>query len=109
MKHNNDGQPVSKLRQSFSKNGIRYNLIERREHSAVFSGSMAGRVVTFEAISIRVAYDDGKYTNKPHFFERYPSSEEWGTRAWSYTKIEPAIARMVTEDRNERERLEASK
>ena len=89
---------MKKLELNFRKDGFDYEQVERVGDVAIYRQSKAGQVgnVHFEVGKIRE--NKAREVFGKHFeaSESWPSSEEWGIRAWTYRDLTSAKRRLAT-------------
>ena len=85
------------LPETFSKGGFEYTLIERDGMAAIYRQSSPGTVQNcFEVGRIRRNAARIQFGIQIEAAESWPSSEEWGVRAWTYTDLGRAKQRLAT-------------
>jgi hypothetical protein len=75
----------------YKKNGFTYNLNYRDDLVAIYSQSDEGRRVAFEVCEIIQAPAGEVFGNWVEAREKLPSSEQWGTKAFTVHTLEEAI------------------
>lgn len=75
----------------FTKNGWVHELVERRGVIAVVRRSKGTLPAHFEVVRLRVMKPT-RFIADP--YEKYPSSEDWGTYGFTYRTIEEARERV---------------
>lgn len=83
------------IRESFTKNGYKYNLVTKSNTFAIFSQEIFDWCLYYEVIICQ----NLKEANLPggrirEAGEYYPSSELWGTSGWTYRTIEDAYVKF---------------
>ena len=87
---------TKQLPEKFTRNRHQFEQLRRTENTAMYLQHIKGRQKAFEVIVIavtdrrpvRVNGRVGWESCGP--YERYPSSESWGTAGWTYTTFEAA-------------------
>ena len=81
--------------QSYSKNGYRFEILQRVGDFAVFGGT-SDQVFkpTFEVIEIQS--HDGRLIGSTDYppAEYPPSNSQWGTKGWTMTTFESAMEKL---------------
>lgn len=88
------------IESTFEKYKTIFNLIKRQGNFAIFSREGAEYPLCYEVVEIR-SHNGLSFPNKETGItvttepaEFYPSNEEWGTKGFSYTKLEEAESRL---------------
>jgi hypothetical protein len=76
------------LKQKYERMGMIYKQMFRTKDVAIYAVFLAQQRVNYEVFRVSI--------HKPlprmkESFERYPSNEQFGYKAWSYNKIEDAL------------------
>jgi hypothetical protein len=85
------------LEKEFKYNGFLFTQVVRLADKAVYKKrNISGKAVSFEVIRIKShnGYEIGGVKIAPS--EVYPSSSQWGTFGWTYTKLEDAMNKYFT-------------
>lgn len=83
---------IKKLNNSIKKNGYRYVLVERTESKAIYQQEKYG----FEVFKIKKGKPHPKANDDLRNYdavERFPSDEDFGKSAWTYSSLDQALAR----------------
>lgn len=80
----------------FRKNGFDYRLVERRGNTAIYRQMKGNTVYSFEVGRIRESRSKEQFGVVIEAAESWPSSEEWGIRAWTYKDLRRARERLDT-------------
>jgi len=92
-------QEIKRLPEKFTKNRYQFEQLCRTENTAIYVQHINRRQKAFEVVVIAIADRKVVKTNgrvawetcQP--YECYPSSEAWGTYAWTYTSQADARAK----------------
>ncbi len=80
----------------FSEKGFNFKQISRQGDVAIYGRAKDKTKPHFEVIVIKRHESYTIAENTIEAAEMYPSSEQWGTTAWSYNTIEEANKRFKT-------------
>ncbi len=84
------------LATTFRKDGFDYEQVERHGNAAIYKQSKGPKNVHFEVGRIRQNKERQQFGVTIPAAESWPSSEEWGIRAWTYTDLTHAQTRLAT-------------
>lgn len=82
------------LESTIRKNGFEYNLVERSEHTAIYSQHNGDDIIAYEVFKVKIAKEALVFGRviEPH--EKFPSDLSFGVSAWSYRHIEDALVKF---------------
>jgi hypothetical protein len=81
------------LNERFKKNGFTYHLVKRNESCAIYTQKKEGfSYEYFEVIKIQTVKKDvdTSFMTLKAGTEFYPSSNEWGSKGWTFKTLEQA-------------------
>ncbi len=81
---------------TFRKGGFDFEQVERVGNVAIYRQSKGAKNVHFEVGGIRENKEREQFGVIIEAAESWPSSEEWGIRAWTYPDLAGAKRRMAT-------------
>ena len=88
---------MKKLEKNLRKNGYDYELIQRTDKVALYAQTIHGDVIGYEVFFIKEQKESNVVIDnvKVHFEhkEAFPSNEDFGNIAWSFTMEKNAISR----------------
>lgn len=88
------GHPPRRLPRQFRHGGFDYHQIARKLRGAIYAQKRSGAIVAYEVIRVR---QRSAFVIKGRTIEAaevYPSSEKWGTDAWTLHNREAAFAKL---------------
>jgi hypothetical protein len=95
-----DAPTYKQLPESYKKNGFIYDLVARTEHVAMYGQNDAenGHFVAYEVC--RILRHDGRTIGASYVppAEFLPSSEQWGSQAWTLTDERAAHAKYTEQN-----------
>jgi hypothetical protein len=84
---------MKRLKESFRKNGMNYNLLRREVKKAIYSVAVGNHIIGYEVFKIRIR--EQRYSTKLNAdiptHESYPNNESFGKTAWMCKTFEAAI------------------
>jgi len=95
---------IRKLPEKVKKNGFEYRLVKRTDERAIYSQHAGlGQVIAYEVFKIKLGdlrkakkrwadmrkeqFNEADYEE---FYEKFPSDEDFGKTAWTYSKLAEA-------------------
>lgn len=82
---------MEKLKSSFKRRGVFYNEVAREDYKVMYSLSYDEKsVIGYDVCRICVG-EPNAFLNKDDVFEFLPSSEQWGSKAWSFCSRDKAL------------------
>ena len=82
---------TKKLQEKVKKNGFEYRLVKRTDEKAIYSQhTPLGDLIAYEVFKTRLSKPHPKSVEDLKNFdlvEIFPSDEEFGTRAWTYSNL----------------------
>lgn len=80
------------IKQTFRKGGFDYSLLKRKGSIVMYSQTV-GNYLAFEVMRVHTETVDKRFHNAGD--EYLPSTNEWGTRGWTYTNREDADRKFI--------------
>lgn len=83
----------------YTRHGILHSLIAHTDHAAIYQCTKAGELRCYEVCRILHYKQDHTWPNgtiTPAGTPYLPSSEQWGTHAWTYRTLPLALKRYKT-------------
>ena len=95
------------LEVDFMRQGYYYEQVQRNNYSALYAQKLGSKIIAYEAIKIRIAKAGLAFGKWQEEREIYPSSESWGSLAFTIpsNQLERAIDIYEKISEAEKERL----
>jgi hypothetical protein len=82
------------VKETFSKGGFDYQLVDRKEDVCIYSQSDEGKLIAFEVFKVNKNPDREIFGKHYEASESVPPTTQWGTNAFTVHTIEQALLRQ---------------